>query len=116
MILVVHDCLFFLKGGGNNRVIVDSYRTYFFQEYKLKIATLKLMEEFLWSTHYNQQTNNLIKQYDKLKKVSVGQGGDYATSQLDFDYFIEKLQINCCWFKQIKCFRCRLKINLTNYF
>ena len=38
----------------------------------------------------NHETNNLIKQYDELRKESTGQGGDYTTGcLLDFSYFKE---------------------------
>ena len=49
---------------------------------------------------YDQQTNDLIKQYDEVRKISTVQGDDYTTgSLLDFAYFEKKLQIHCCWFK-----------------
>ena len=44
----------------------------------------------------NQEANDLIKQYDELRKVSTGKGDDYTTGcLLDFAY-LKKLQINCC--------------------
>ena len=40
----------------------------------------------------DQPINDLIKQYDEIRKVSTGQGDDYTTgSLLDFAYF----KINC---------------------
>ena len=37
---------------------------------------------------YDQSINELIKQYDKVRKVSTGQGDDYATGcLLDYAYF-----------------------------
>ena len=37
---------------------------------------------------YDQSVNDSIKQYDEVKKVSTGQGDDYATGCLmDFAYF-----------------------------
>ena len=45
---------------------------------------LKLMEEFF----YDQPINDLIKRYDKARKISTGQGDDYTTGcLLDFAYF-----------------------------
>ena len=36
----------------------------------------------------NQETNDLIKQYDEIRKISTGQGDDYTTGcLLDFAYF-----------------------------
>ena len=37
---------------------------------------------------YGQPTNDLIKQYDEVRKISTGQGDDYTTGcLLDFAYF-----------------------------
>ena len=37
---------------------------------------------------YDQPINDLIKQYDKARKISTGQGDDYTTGcLLDFAYF-----------------------------
>ena len=37
---------------------------------------------------YDQPINDLIKQYDEVRKVSTGQGDDYTTgSLLDYAYF-----------------------------
>ena len=37
---------------------------------------------------YDQPINDLIKQYDEVRKVSTGQGDDYTTGcLLDFAYF-----------------------------
>ena len=41
-----------------------------------------------WKKFYDQPSNDLIKQYDKIRKISTGQGDDYATGcLLDFAYF-----------------------------
>ena len=41
--------------------------------------------------HY-QPINDLIKQYDEIRKISTEQGDDYATGcLLDFAYFEKKL-------------------------
>ena len=58
---------------------------------------------------YDQPINDLIKQYDEVRKVLAGHGNDYTTgSLLDYAYFRE-LQI-----KQTKSFRCRYESNSTN--
>ena len=45
---------------------------------------------------YDQPINDLIKQYDEVRKISTGSGDDSTTScLLDFAYFEKKLQINC---------------------
>ena len=37
---------------------------------------------------YDQSINDLIKQYDKVRKISTGQSDDYVTGcLLDFAYF-----------------------------
>ena len=37
---------------------------------------------------YDQPINDLIKQYDEIRKISTGQGDDYTTGcLLDFSYF-----------------------------
>ena len=37
---------------------------------------------------YDQSINDLIKQYDEVRKISTGQGDDYTTGcLLDFAYF-----------------------------
>ena len=37
---------------------------------------------------YDQPINDLIKQYDEVRKVSTGQGDDYTTGcSLDYAYF-----------------------------
>ena len=42
----------------------------------------------------NHETNNLIKQYDELRKESTGQDSDYTTGcLLDFAYFKENYRL-----------------------
>ena len=43
---------------------------------------------------YDQTINDLIKQYDKVRKVSTGHGNDYTTgSLLDYAYFKEDYRL-----------------------
>ena len=43
---------------------------------------------------YAQPINDLIKQYDKVRKVSAGQGDDYATGcLLDYTYFKDNYKL-----------------------
>ena len=52
----------------------------FFQELKYKITISKLMIKIFMI--------NSIKEYDKIRKISTGQGDDFATGYLlDFAYF-----------------------------
>ena len=39
---------------------------------------------------YNQPNDDLIKQYDQIKKVAIGQGDDYTTGHL-LDYAFVKI-------------------------
>ena len=87
--------------GGANRVTADSHRRYFLPRVEIKNQNIET-DGRNFNNHpiNNQETNDLIKQYDELRKVSTGQGDDYATGcLLDFGYFEKKLQINCSWFK-----------------
>ena len=53
---------------------------------------------------YGQPTNDLIKEYDVVRKVSIGQGNDYTTGcLLSFAYFKDNYRIIA--FKQKKSFR-----------
>ena len=50
------------------------------------------MEETLMINH--QPINDLIKQYDEVRKVSTGQGDDYTTgSLLDYAYFKDNYRL-----------------------
>ena len=43
---------------------------------------------------YDQPINDLIKQYDEVRKVSTGQGDDYATGcLLDYAYFKDNCKL-----------------------
>ena len=43
---------------------------------------------------YDQRNNDLIKQYDAVRKVSTGQGDDYTTGcLLDYAYFKENYRL-----------------------
>ena len=56
---------------------------------------MKINIEIDGRNFYDQPTNDLIKQYSEVRKVSTGQGDYYTTGcLLHFDYF-KKLQTNC---------------------
>ena len=84
--------------GGPNRVTVDSYRRYFLPRVEIKNYNIEIDKRNLYDQSVNnQETNDQIKQYDQLRKVSTGQGDDYTTGcLLDFAYFKKKIQINFC--------------------
>ena len=69
---------------GDNQVSVDSYKKYFLPRAKIENYNIEIDGR----NFYDQPSNDLIKQYDKIRKISTGQGDDYATGcLLDFAYF-----------------------------
>ena len=98
---------------GNNVTNENSYRKYFLPRLKIKNYNIEIDGR----NFYDQSINDLIKQYDEIRKISTEQGDDYTTGcLLDFAYFRKELPINCSRFKQTIRFRRRLKCNSTNYF
>ena len=69
---------------GNNQVSIDSFRKYFLPRVKIENYIIEIDRR----NFYDQPINDVIKQYDKVRKISTGQGDDYATGcLLDFSYF-----------------------------
>ena len=69
---------------GDNRVTTDSHRTYFLPRVKSENYNIEIDGR----NFYDQPMNDLIKQYDEVRKVSTGQGDDYKTGcLLNFAYF-----------------------------
>ena len=68
----------------NNQVSVDSFKKYLLARVKIENYNIEIdVRNF-----YDQPINDSIKQYDEIRKVSTGQGDDYATAcLLDFAYF-----------------------------
>ena len=84
--------LAYRDGGGANIVTADSHRRYFLPRVKMENYNIEIYRR----NFHNQPINNVIKQYDTVRKVSAGQGSDYVTDCfLDLAYFFKKLQINC---------------------
>ena len=55
---------------------------------------------------YDQPINDLIKQYDEVRKVSTGQGDDYTTGRLlDYAYFKDNYRLIAVDLSK-KSFRC----------
>ena len=70
--------------GGANTITPDSHRRYFLPRVKIKNHNIKIDGRNV----YYQPIDDLIKQYDEVRKVSARQGDDYTTScLLDFPYF-----------------------------
>ena len=73
--------------GGANRVTADSHKRYFLPRLEIKNYNTEIDgRSFYDQPINNQETNDLIKQYNKLRKVSTGEDDDYTTGfLLDFD-------------------------------
>ena len=75
---------------GNNLATENSYNKYFLP--RLKIDNYNI--EIDGRNFYDQAINDSIKQYNEIRKISTGQGDDYATGcLLDFAYFKEKYRL-----------------------
>ena len=84
---------------GNNLTIENSYDEYFLP--KLKIENYN--SEIDGRNFYDQHINELIKQYDKVRKVSTRQDDDYTTGcSLDFDYFGKNYRLTAADFSKQK--------------
>ena len=69
---------------GNNQVSIDSFRKYFLPRVRMENHNI----ETEGRNFYDQPINDSIKQYNKIRKISTGQGDDYtAGCLLDFSYF-----------------------------
>ena len=69
---------------GNNQVSVDSFKKHFFPWVKIENYNI----EINGINFYDQPINDLIKQCNKVRKVSTGQGDDYKNGCLmNFAYF-----------------------------
>ena len=68
----------------NNQVSLDSYKKYFLPRVNIENYNIEIDGR----NFYDQPINDLIKQYDEIRKTSTGQGDDYTTGcLLDFAYF-----------------------------
>ena len=75
---------------GNNQVSIDSYKKYFLPRVKIENYNIEIDGR----NFYDQPINDLIKQYDEVRKVSTGQGDGYTTGCfLDFAYFKNKFRL-----------------------
>ena len=69
---------------GNNLATENSYNKYFLP--RLKIDNYNI--EIDGRNFHDQAINDSIKQYNKIREKSIGQGDDYTTGcLLDFAYF-----------------------------
>ena len=71
-----------------NRVTPNSHRKYFLPRVKIENYNIEIDGR----NFYDQPINDLIKQYDEVRKISTGQGDDYTTGcLLDFACFEKKI-------------------------
>ena len=76
--------LFVLAYDNANGITEDSHKRYFFPRIKIENYNIDIDGR----NFYDQPINDLIKQYGEIRKISTGQGDDYATgSLLDFSSF-----------------------------
>ena len=74
----------FVYARGNNVTNENSYRKYFLPRLKIRNCNIDIDGR----KFYDQSIDDLIKQYDEIRKISTGQGDDYTTGcLLDFAYF-----------------------------
>ena len=75
---------------GNNLATENSYSKYYLP--RLKIDNYNI--EIDGRNFYDHAINYSIKQYNEIRKISIGQGDDYTTGcLLDFAYFKEKYRL-----------------------
>ena len=89
--MLVFSRLFVLAyARGANVTNDDSYRKYFLPRFKIKNYNIEIDGR----NFYDQSINDLIKQYDEVRKISTGQGDDYTTGcLLDFASFEENYRL-----------------------
>ena len=79
MFVLVYDNI-----AGDDLVTTNSHRRYFLPRIKINNYNIEIDGR----NFYDQPINDLIKQYDEVRKISTGQGDDYTTGcLLDFAYF-----------------------------
>ena len=70
----------------NNRVLRNSHTKYFLP--RVNITNYNVLID--GRNFYDQPMNDLVKQYDEIRKTPTGQGDDYtAGCLLDYQYFID---------------------------
>ena len=81
---------FIPAGAGNDEAGIKDNKKYFLPRGEIKNNNVFIDGR----NFYDQPVNDLIKQYDKIRKVSTGQGDDYTTwSLLDYAYFKDNYRL-----------------------
>ena len=72
----------------NNRVLRNSHTKYFLP--RVNITNYNVLID--GRNFYDQSINDLVKQYNKIRKTETGQGDDYTTGcLLDYQYLKDQL-------------------------
>ena len=74
---------------GNNITDENSYIKYFLPRLRIKIYNIRIDGR----NFYDQPINDLIKQYDEIRKISTGQNDDYTTRLLCFSCFEKNFRL-----------------------
>ena len=81
---------YFIADGGNDEAGIKSNKKYFLPRGEIKNYNVLIDGR----NFYDQPINDLIKQYDEVRKVSTGHGNDYATaSLLGYAYFKDNYKL-----------------------
>ena len=90
--------LAYRDSGDDNRVTADSHKKYFLLRVKIENYNIEIRRRNI----YDQPINDLIKQYDEVRKVSTGQSDNYTTGcLLDFAYCEKNYRLIAAdWSKQ----------------
>ena len=84
---------------GADRVQRDSHRKYFLP--RVNITNYNVLID--GRNFYDQPINDQIKKHDEIRKIARGKGNDYTTGcLLDYFYFLNHYQLNCCNLSQQK--------------
>ena len=76
--------LFIFAYDNTNGITPNSHKRYFLPRIEIRSYNIEIGGR----NFYDQSINDLIKQYDKVRKISTGQSDDYITGcLLDFAYF-----------------------------
>ena len=74
----------------NNRVLRNSHTKYFLP--RVNITNYNVLID--GRNFYDQPINDLVKQYEEIRKTATGQGEDYTTGcLLDYQYFKDHYQL-----------------------
>ena len=75
---------------GDDQVSIDSFKKYFLPRAKIENYDI----EIVGRNFYDQPINDSVKRYDKIRKISTGQGDDYTPGcLLDLAYFEKKYRL-----------------------